>query len=90
MAHWFGSSQTALYLAPFAAMFGGLAQFLAGMWSFKARDGLASAMHGMWGSFWLAYGLLSILFVTGTLAKPTGKLISIEGDPASPVSHGHL
>ena len=72
MAHWFGTSQTALYLAPFAAMFGGLAQFLAGMWSFKARDGVASAMHGMWGSFWLAYGLLSILFATGTLAKPTG------------------
>ncbi len=72
MAHWFGSSQTALYLAPFAAMFGGLAQFLAGMWSFKARDGLASAMHGMWGSFWLAYGLLSILFATGTLRQPNG------------------
>lgn len=72
MAHWFGSSQSALYLAPFAAMFGGLAQFLAGMWSFKARDAVATAMHGMWGSFWLAYGLLNILFATGALTKPTG------------------
>ena len=62
MAHWYGNAtQTALFLAPFAAMFGGLAQFTAGMWAFKARDGLATAMHGMWGSFWLGYGILEIL-----------------------------
>mgnify|MGYP005812183889 CR=1 FL=1 len=73
MAHWFGNpTTTALFLAPFAAMFGGLAQFLAGMWAFKARDGLATAMHGTWGSFWLGYGILSILFATGTLAAPKG------------------
>jgi len=39
MAHWFGTSATSLYLFPFAAIFGGLAQFLAGMWAFRARDG---------------------------------------------------
>ena len=43
MAHWFGSSHTALLLAPFVVFCGGLAQFLAGMWAFKARDGLATA-----------------------------------------------
>jgi succinate-acetate transporter protein len=32
MAHWFGDS-TSLYLFAFAAMFGGLAQFLARMWA---------------------------------------------------------
>jgi hypothetical protein len=31
MCHWFGSSTTTLLLVPFAAIFGGLAQFLAGM-----------------------------------------------------------
>lgn len=35
MAHWFGGARTDLYLAPFAAMFGGLAQFSAGMWSLR-------------------------------------------------------
>jgi succinate-acetate transporter protein len=50
MAHWFGTSATSLYLFPFAAIFGGLAQFLAGMWAFRARDGVATAVHGMWGS----------------------------------------
>lgn len=72
MVGWYGGTQTALYLFPFAAFFGGLAQFLAGMWSYGARDGLATAMHGMWGSFWMAYGLLYLLFATGTLAEPTG------------------
>ena len=42
MAHWFGSSDTTLLLVPFAAIFGGLAQFLAGMWAYKARDGVAT------------------------------------------------
>jgi len=30
MAHWFGSSQTSMVLWPFAAFFGGLAQFMGG------------------------------------------------------------
>lgn len=72
MAHWFGSAATDWYLAPFAALFGGLAQFTAGMWSFKARDGLATAMHGMWGSFWMAFGLLQLLFIHHALIKPSG------------------
>jgi hypothetical protein len=72
MAHWFGGAQTDLYLAPFAALFGGLAQFSAGMWSFKARDAVATAMHGMWGSFWIAFGMLQLAFLHGTLAEPTG------------------
>jgi succinate-acetate transporter protein len=61
-AGWFGTPHTSLYLAPFAAMFGGVAQFLAGMWAFKARDGLATAMHGLWGSIWIAYGIVNIMF----------------------------
>jgi uncharacterized protein len=72
MAGWFGNTMTDLYLAPFAAIFGGVAQFSAGMWSFKARDGLASAMHGTWGSFWIAYGLLELAFARGILTQPNG------------------
>lgn len=72
MAHWFGGANTDLFLASFAAIFGGVAQFSAGMWGFKARDGVATAMHGTWGSFWIAYGLLQLAFMNGTLTKPTG------------------
>lgn len=64
LAGWYGNANTPLYLAPFAAFFGGLAQFTAGMWAYRARDAVATAMHGMWGSFWLAYGLLNILVAT--------------------------
>jgi hypothetical protein len=51
LAGWYGGSDTPLYLLPFAAVFGGIAQFAAGMWAYKARDAIATAMHGMWGSF---------------------------------------
>ena len=72
MAGWYGSANTPDFLFPFAAVFGGLAQFLAAMWSYRARDVLATAMHGTWGSFWMGYGLLWAFFATGTLTQPSG------------------
>jgi succinate-acetate transporter protein len=71
MAGWWGTPTSGLALAPFAAMFGGLAQFLAGMWAYRARDAIATAMHGMWGAFWLAYGILNILIAAHALTAPT-------------------
>ena len=67
MAGWYGNASTPGYLFPFAAFFGGLAQFLAGMWAYRARDSVATAMHGMWGAFWMAYGVLQLLLATGVL-----------------------
>lgn len=69
LAHWYGNGnpEAQFYLFPFAAMFGGVAQFAAGMWAYKARDGLATAMHGMWGAFWLGYGILNLLLATKTI-----------------------
>jgi succinate-acetate transporter protein len=72
MARWFGNATTPAFLVPFAASFGGLAQLLAAMWAYKARDGVATAMHGMWGSFWIAYGLLYTLLLAGKVSMPTG------------------
>jgi succinate-acetate transporter protein len=74
MCHWFGSSHTTLLLVPFAAIFGGLAQFLTGMWAFKARDGVATAVHGMWGAFWMAFGILSLMLFSGRVPQPAGPL----------------
>jgi len=34
-------------------------------------------MHGMWGSFWLAYGILNLLGATGTLVIPTGSFVEL-------------
>ena len=76
LAGWWGGEQTLLYLAPFA-LFLGVGQFLAGMWGFRAREPVATAIHGIWGGLWLglglAYGLaaLDLLTLTG-LAMPLG------------------
>ncbi|MEO3869789.1 GPR1/FUN34/YaaH family transporter [Nonomuraea sp. B12E4] len=61
LAGWYGGGSTPLVLFPFAVMAGGFAQFAAAMWSYRARDGLATGMHGIWGAFWLAFGLLFLL-----------------------------
>ncbi|HZP73436.1 MAG TPA: acetate uptake transporter [Gaiellaceae bacterium] len=71
LAGWWGTPTSGLVLAPFAAMFGGLAQFLAGMWAYRARDAVATLAHGTWGAFWLAYGILNILLATHVLTAPT-------------------
>ncbi|MCL4401258.1 MAG: GPR1/FUN34/YaaH family transporter [Acidobacteria bacterium] len=70
MAGWYGHAGSGLFLYPFAAVFGGIAQLLAAMWAFKARDGVATAVHGTWGAFWIAYGILNVMFATGKLAHP--------------------
>jgi hypothetical protein len=36
-----------------------VAQLLAAMWCYRARDGVGTAMHGAWGSFWIAWGILA-------------------------------
>ncbi len=69
MAGWYGNSDTALYLIPFTTVFGGIAQFVAGMWAYKARDAIATAMHGTWGSFWIGFGILQLLMATGTIPR---------------------
>ncbi len=79
LAGWYGDARTPQYLFPFAAMFGGLAQFLAGMWAYKARDGLGTAMHGTWGAFWLAYGILYLMVAAGALQDPDTTAASAMG-----------
>ena len=71
LAGWWGTPKSPLALAPFAAMFGGLAQLLAGMWAYKARDAIATLAHGTWGSFWLAYLILNILVGSHVVKQPT-------------------
>jgi succinate-acetate transporter protein len=72
LAGWYGGPASGQFLFPFALAFGGVAQFAAGMWAFRARDAVATAMHGMWGSFWIGWGVLQLLGATGALRLPTG------------------
>ena len=73
IAGWWGNAHSGVYMFPFAAVFGGGAQFAAGMWAYRARDGLATAVHGMWGSFWIGYGILWLLVAAGDITLPAGK-----------------
>lgn len=77
LAGWYGTPLSGIYLFPFAAMFGGLAQLAAGLWAYRARDALATAMHGMWGAFWLAYGLLWLLVAAHDITLPAGKFSAL-------------
>src|SRR5262249_42691517 len=40
--------------------------------AFEARNALATAMLGTWGSFRVGYGILNALFLTGKLSEPPG------------------
>ncbi len=72
MAHWYNGAIETTLLIPFAAFLGGLAQFLAGMWAYKARDGVATAVHGTWGAFWMAFGVMAFIFASGRVVVPVG------------------
>jgi hypothetical protein len=75
----YGGAKTNGELWPFAAMFGGVAQFMAGMWAFRVRDTIATAMHSMWGAFWIAFGIFNVLVMWGKLPDhPAGSI----SDPA--------
>lgn len=43
-----------------AFFYGGLAQFVAGMWSYKAENNFAGAAFSSYGAFWLAYGMIEL------------------------------
>ena len=76
MAGWYGSANSGAYLFPFAAMFGGLAQFLAGMWSYRARDAVATAMHGIAGWVFVASAILAWYTASAMmLAAAAGRIV---------------
>src|SRR4051794_29856080 len=46
LAGWYGTPESLRYVFPFTTAFGGVTQLAAAMWAFRARDGVATAMHG--------------------------------------------
>jgi len=70
MVGWYGTSTSPLLIFPFATAAGGIAQGAAALWAFKARDGLATAIHGIWAAFWLAYGFLNFMVALKLVPAP--------------------
>ncbi len=67
---WYGNASSPLLIFPFATAAGGIAQGAAALWAYKARDGLATAIHGIWGAFWLAYGFLNFMIALRLIPAP--------------------
>ena len=67
---WYGTSTSPLLIFPFATAAGGIAQGAAALWAFKARDGLATAIHGIWAAFWLGYGFLNFMIALKLVPAP--------------------
>jgi uncharacterized protein len=63
-AGWYGSPKTPLLIWPFALVAGGVMQSVAAIASLRARDGVATAVHTAWGSFWIGWGILQLLIAT--------------------------
>jgi uncharacterized protein len=64
IARWWGNDESPTIFFPFVAFWGGLAQFIAGIHGFQARDVLVTVINTMWGSFWMSIGLLYGLVVS--------------------------
>jgi uncharacterized protein len=67
---WFGKPTSPLLIFPFATAAGGIAQGAAALWAYKARDGLATAVHGIWAAFWLGYGFLNFMIALKLIPAP--------------------
>lgn len=67
IAEWYGNKESPLIFFPFVAFWGGLGQFIAGLFGYAARDTLVTVVHCLWGSFWMSVGLLYLLVATGAL-----------------------
>jgi succinate-acetate transporter protein len=67
---WYGTATSPLVIFPFATAAGGIAQGAAALWAYKARDGLATAVHGIWAAFWLGYGFLNFMIALKLIPTP--------------------
>ena len=65
---WYGPASAPLVIWPLALFAGGVMQGIAAIASFRARDGVALAMHTTWASFFLGWGILQLLVATHDVA----------------------
>ena len=59
-AHWMTTATGDAWLG-YAFAYGGLAQFVAGMWEFRNRNVFGATAFGTYGTFWIGIGLWALL-----------------------------
>ncbi|KAA0007631.1 MAG: transcriptional regulator [Thermoplasmata archaeon] len=57
-----------------AFFYGGMAQFAAGMLSFKADDNFGGTAFSSYGAFWLSFGLMELLKMLGIYEPSNGEI----------------
>ncbi|KAK4500315.1 hypothetical protein PRZ48_008504 [Zasmidium cellare] len=67
IADWWGNAESPTIFFPFVGIFGGLAQFTAGIYGFQARDTLVTIINTLWGSFWISIGILYAFVAAGAI-----------------------
>lgn len=67
IARWWGSDHAPNVFFPFIMIFGGVGQFVAGIFGYPARDTLVTVMHVLWGSFWISIGIMYLMTVGSLL-----------------------
>jgi succinate-acetate transporter protein len=67
---WYGTATSPLLIFPFAVAAGGIFQGIAAIWAYRARDGLATAVHGIWAAFWLGWGFLQFMIALKLIPAP--------------------
>ena len=65
-----GDARSPQSFFPFLLLFGGIGQFAAAMWSYRARNAVAAALHGSWAAFWLGVSVMYLLATTKTITVP--------------------
>ena len=70
-AGWFATADVVLAI-PVALVFGGIGQFLAGMWAFRRGNLLAATAFGTFGAFNASWAILEWLTLTKVLPSPAG------------------
>jgi succinate-acetate transporter protein len=70
-AGWFGPAGAPSILWPFVVFAGGLLQIIAAIAAYRARDGVALAVHSVWGTFWLGWSLLMAMVASHVVTAIT-------------------
>lgn len=65
-----GTEKDASSFFPFLILFGGVGQFAAALWGYRARSAVAAALHGSWAATFLGIGLIYLLVTTHTITVP--------------------
>src|SRR5215831_20834196 len=77
LAGWWADPGAQLALAlPLVTAFGGVTQFVAGMWSFVRGQTLAATFFGTFGAFWGGIGLYQLVAVRANVGTAVGQGIA--------------